>query len=57
MGNILGKKLLYYCPQHIVYILPDRKKGGLQVEYNKVNFKFPIVKIKYNKVNSRFPIV
>ena len=38
MGNILGKKLLYNCPQHIIYIVPNRKKGGLQIEFNKVCF-------------------
>ena len=35
-GNILGKKLLYHSPPHIIYILPDRKNGGLKIEFNKV---------------------
>ena len=35
-GNILGMRVLYHSPPHIIYILPDRKNGGMKIEYNKV---------------------
>ena len=37
-GNLLGKKLLFHSPQHIIYIMPDPKGVGLKIEFNKVRF-------------------
>jgi len=34
-GNILGMRVLYHSPPHIIYILPDRKNNGMKIEYNK----------------------